>query len=90
MADGSSATVADAARRLLEALPPLVKFAETAGKVPTGSKQTEDDLYGEAGDEPIEMTPDQVAYCKNVLKVDPEKVRATMADQAAKRKGTVS
>lgn len=83
LADGSAVNIADAAFALLSGLPASVKFAETAGN---GRRVN---LYGGPGgaaaateeegeDEGPELTPAQVDYCTNVLKVDPKKVRQTM------------
>lgn len=85
LADGNSQSVADAAFALLSALPSSVKFTET---LPNGKRVN---LYGGPGgaaasteedpdndDDGPELTPAQVDYCTNVLKVDPKKVRQTM------------
>lgn len=76
MADGSSANIAETALLLLSSLPRLVNFSETGPGAGGGNPR---------GGDPFEappMTPEQAAYCKDILKVDPEKVRAAMTEQA--------
>lgn len=76
MADGATLEVAETALKLLQALPRLVSFSETA---PAPHSRAGIDQF-----EAPEMTPAQIAYCKNILKVDPEKVRSAMTEQARK------
>ena len=71
LSDGTTAPVAATALRLLNALPRLVHFAETAGG---GGAQTLD------VDAPL--SADQADWLRRSLGVDPEKVKAEMAKVA--------
>lgn len=87
MSDGSALGVADAALRLLQSLPRLISFAETAATKPPGDNGgDQEDLYGDS--ETMEpLTADQMDYCTRVLKVDPAKVQKAMHEQKMKAKG---